>query len=125
MLKLSFYCFRSEEKPLIPDCVTLPLLLEVNSGEIHLPSSVSLLRGCDVPQLIITHAGFLSAGFLVRVLQKPSDPFKAGKKKICSFLIRNAEYASLATSNHIPICLPTSVLGCPLVCTAVAPVAAQ
>lgn len=80
MLKLSFYCFRSEEKPMIPECVTLPLLLEVNSGEIHLPSSVSLLRGCK-RELIISHAGFLSAGFLVRVLQKPSDPFKAGKKK--------------------------------------------
>lgn len=76
MLKPSFYCFRSEEKP---ECVTLPLLLEVNSGEIHLPFSVSLLHGCDVPQLIITHAGFLSTGFLVRALQKPVDPFKAGK----------------------------------------------
>lgn len=52
MLKLSFCCFRSEEKPLAHECATLPLPLVVNATQLHLPFTIRLpLLSHDFPLL--------------------------------------------------------------------------
>lgn len=122
MLKLSLGCFRSEEKPLAHEGAALPLPLLVTAAQVHLPFIIPLpLLGYDFTLLILSWAGFLPAGSLVSILQKPLGSFQAGVwEEICSFhtvLTKNAEYASLATAifhscNHVCARFPVGASEC-------------